>query len=161
MFIFLDYDHSIFLYQAFHRLLVRLTCNRRYSMEGRGGRHHHCYSRISPALSDPSLIPEYDSEDSEDSEDDRQQGHCGPSAPPIEEVAHLRKIMEKFNHEMERNRSEWYRLLSNPWSDHTVSDQIYNIIFWCNLCSLWILLIISIVSKFNGIKIFLLIKDSL
>lgn len=73
-------------------------------MEGRSGRHH-CYSRISPAISDPSLIPEYDSEDSEDSEDGRQQGHCGPSSL-IEEVAHLRKIMEKFNHEMERNRSE-------------------------------------------------------
>lgn len=116
--------------KAFHRLLVRLTCNRRYSMEGRSGRHHHCcYSRISPAISDPSLIPEYDSEDSEDSEDGRQQGHCGPSAPPIEEVAHLRKIMEKFNHEMERNRK------SSGGYVRTVDLQNYEVNdFECTLC---------------------------
>lgn len=88
----------------FHRLLIRLTANRRYSMEGRNGRHHHCYSRLSPALSDPSIIPQSDSEDSEDSEDGHQQSLCGPSVPPVEEVSHLRKIMDKFNLEMERNK---------------------------------------------------------
>ncbi|XP_045127736.1 LON peptidase N-terminal domain and RING finger protein 1-like [Portunus trituberculatus] len=95
----------ILLLQAFHRLLIRLTSNRRYSMEGRNNCHHHSYSCLSPAHSDPSIIPESDSgEDSEDSEDGHQQSHCGPSAPPVEEVSHLRKIMDKFNLEMERNK---------------------------------------------------------
>ncbi|MPC49780.1 LON peptidase N-terminal domain and RING finger protein 1 [Portunus trituberculatus] len=74
-------------------------------MEGRNNCHHHSYSCLSPAHSDPSIIPESDSgEDSEDSEDGHQQSHCGPSAPPVEEVSHLRKIMDKFNLEMERNK---------------------------------------------------------
>lgn len=93
------------MFQAFHRLLVRLTCNRRYNIDGRSSRHHHCYSHHSSALSDTSIIPESDSEDSEDSEDGHQQSHCGPT-PPVEEVSHLRKIMDRFNHEMERNKSE-------------------------------------------------------
>ena len=80
-------------------------------MEGRTRTHHHCYSRLTPAISDPSIINESDSEDSEDSDGGRQQSHCGPSPPPplppVEEVSHLRKIMDKFNLEMERNKSEW------------------------------------------------------
>lgn len=114
--------------KAFHRLLVRLTCNRRYNVDGRSSRHHHCYSHHSSALSDPSIIPESDSEDSEDSEDGHQQSHCGPT-PPVEEVSHLRKIMDKFNHEMERNKK---------WSGgyvRTVDLQSYDKNdFECTLC---------------------------
>ncbi|KAG0728071.1 LON peptidase N-terminal domain and RING finger protein 3 [Chionoecetes opilio] len=88
--------------KAFHRILVRLSCNRRYSIEARSSRHLHCYSR----LADPPLIPVPDSgtSDSEDSEDGRKQSHCGAAAHPVEEVSLLRKIMDKFNHEIERNK---------------------------------------------------------
>lgn len=115
--------------KVLHRLFVRLTSSRRFSTEGRGSRHHRCYSRMSPALSDPSILPESDSEDSEDSDDGRKRHPSGGSALPVEEVPLLRKIIDKFNHEMERNKkaSSGYVRRIDP-SNFDKND------FECTLC---------------------------
>ncbi|XP_069949998.1 LON peptidase N-terminal domain and RING finger protein 3 isoform X2 [Cherax quadricarinatus] len=82
--------------KALHRLLKRLTSSWGFSMDGRSS--HHCHSYFpSPTCSVP---PESDSEDSEDG---RQQYLSGTSALP-EKVPHLRKVLEKFKHEMEKNK---------------------------------------------------------
>lgn len=84
---------------------MKLTNRRRVSLEGRG----NClngYKRLSPALSDPSIPPESDSEDSEDSEDGRRNPPSGVAARPVEEEMQLRKLMDKYRHEMERSRSK-------------------------------------------------------
>lgn len=84
---------------------MKLTNRRRVSLEGRG----NClngYNRLSPALSDPSIPPESDSEDSEDSEDGRRKHPSGVAARPVEEEMQLRKLMDKYRHEIERSRSK-------------------------------------------------------
>lgn len=71
--------------------------------------HHNCFSRLNPALSDPTIQPELSSDDSDDSEDSensqRQRHPSGVTCVPVEEVPLLRKLMDKFNHEMDRKTS--------------------------------------------------------
>ncbi|KAG7155078.1 LON peptidase N-terminal domain and RING finger protein 3-like, partial [Homarus americanus] len=115
--------------KALHRLLVRLASGQRFSVDGRGGRNHHCYSRLSPSLSDPSIPPESDSEDSEDSEDIRQRHPSGATAMPIEEVPHLRNIMDKFFHEMERSKK-----VRTGYVRHVDPSNFEKNDFECTLC---------------------------
>lgn len=107
---------NTFSLQCLHRLLLRLTSGRRFSLESRGNGvwqyHHHHFPRLSPALSGPSIQPELSSEDSDDSEDSVNNQHQRrpsgvTSVPVVEEVPLLRKLIDKFDYEMEKKRSEY------------------------------------------------------
>lgn len=114
--------------KVLHRLLVKLTNRRRVSLEGRG----NClngYKRLSPALSDPSIPPESDSEDSEDSEDGRRNPPSGIAARPVEEEMQLRKLMDKYRHEMERSRKS-----STGYVRHIDMSNVEKNDFECTLC---------------------------
>lgn len=127
--------------QALHRLLVKLTNRRRVSLEGRG----NClngYQRLSPALSDPSIPPESDSEDSEDSEDGhRKHTQAGVAARPVEEEVLLRKLMDKYRHEMERSRSKppplLFSFLSFPLFFFCPSFSPTSCLLLLRVCRVW------------------------
>lgn len=116
--------------KALHRLLVRLTNGRRFNVEGRVSRHHKSFSRLlTPTLSDPTIPPASDSEDSEDSEDGRRRHPSGTTAITIEEVPQLRKIMDRFQHEIERRRKT-----SSGYVRHIDSNNYDKNDFECTLC---------------------------